>query len=148
MSYSRKDSPCIGICSTVYGDDVCRGCKRFYQEIIDWNSYGQPQRDKVYDRIDQLLINVMQDKISVENVELLEAVLAKHEIRYRQDDTPYGFAYLLLRDMNLSSLSVADCGIKIKEPFTQYTLSELIVLIDDEYYEMANQVYCAKEFEN
>ncbi|WP_317135104.1 DUF1289 domain-containing protein [Piscirickettsia litoralis] len=41
-----KATPCVGLCSTVYGDDVCRGCKRFYHEIIDWNQYDINQKQK------------------------------------------------------------------------------------------------------
>ncbi|WP_446731421.1 DUF1289 domain-containing protein [Pseudomonas sp. PSKL.D1] len=26
---------CIGRCSTVFGDRVCRGCHRFHEEIVD-----------------------------------------------------------------------------------------------------------------
>ncbi|MEC9132488.1 MAG: DUF1289 domain-containing protein, partial [Pseudomonadota bacterium] len=25
---TRRPTPCVGICSTTYGDLVCRGCKR------------------------------------------------------------------------------------------------------------------------
>lgn len=32
-------TPCVGLCSTVYGDLVCRGCKRFHHEVIHWNGY-------------------------------------------------------------------------------------------------------------
>ena len=28
-----KRTPCIGVCSTTYGDDICRGCRRFRHEI-------------------------------------------------------------------------------------------------------------------
>ena len=34
-------TPCIGICSTVYGDEVCRGCKRTFTEVIDWNNLSE-----------------------------------------------------------------------------------------------------------
>ncbi|MEO1955257.1 MAG: DUF1289 domain-containing protein, partial [Gammaproteobacteria bacterium] len=39
MTRSVK-TPCIGVCSTVFGDEVCRGCKRFQNEVIEWNSYN------------------------------------------------------------------------------------------------------------
>lgn len=29
-------SPCIGVCSTGLGDDVCRGCERTLGEIREW----------------------------------------------------------------------------------------------------------------
>ncbi len=39
------DSPCVGICSsTNLGDEVCIGCKRTAQEVIDWNSYSNEQK--------------------------------------------------------------------------------------------------------
>ena len=36
-------TPCIGVCSTGIGDAVCRGCKRFTHEVIDWNGYSTEQ---------------------------------------------------------------------------------------------------------
>ncbi|MFA5371281.1 MAG: DUF1289 domain-containing protein [Sideroxydans sp.] len=30
------DSPCIGHCATVPGDDVCRSCQRSFDEITRW----------------------------------------------------------------------------------------------------------------
>ena len=52
--YTRT-TPCIGLCSTVYGDLVCRGCKRFSHEIIDWNRYDHQQKAAVWQRLEQLL---------------------------------------------------------------------------------------------
>ncbi|MEL0305883.1 MAG: DUF1289 domain-containing protein, partial [Halieaceae bacterium] len=37
-------TPCIGVCSTGVGDVVCRGCKRFAHEVIDWNGYSPEQK--------------------------------------------------------------------------------------------------------
>ncbi|MCA4075779.1 DUF1289 domain-containing protein, partial [Pseudomonas kurunegalensis] len=36
MSNKSIKTPCVGLCSTVYGDTVCRGCKRFHHEVINW----------------------------------------------------------------------------------------------------------------
>ncbi len=42
------DSPCIGICSsTNLGDEICIGCKRTAQEVIDWNSYSDLQKIEI-----------------------------------------------------------------------------------------------------
>jgi predicted Fe-S protein YdhL (DUF1289 family) len=39
------DSPCVGICSsTNVGDEICIGCGRSAQEVIDWNTYTDEQR--------------------------------------------------------------------------------------------------------
>lgn len=46
------DSPCIGICSTTnVGDDVCRGCGRTAQEVIDWNSYPDHKKIEINERL-------------------------------------------------------------------------------------------------
>jgi predicted Fe-S protein YdhL (DUF1289 family) len=44
----------VGICSTTYGDLVCRGCKRFAHEIDQWNGYESDQRMLVWERLFKL----------------------------------------------------------------------------------------------
>lgn len=34
------DNPCVGVCSTTTGDEVCRGCGRTVFEIREWMSYS------------------------------------------------------------------------------------------------------------
>ncbi len=46
-----RRTPCIGICSTTYGDLVCRGCKRFAHEIVQWNAFEPAQRQAVWQRL-------------------------------------------------------------------------------------------------
>ena len=33
---STPDAPCIAICSTSQGDDVCKGCGRSFDEVQRW----------------------------------------------------------------------------------------------------------------
>ena len=47
-------SPCIGICSTTFGDDICYGCKRTYKEVIEWNSMSDEDKDQVNQRLAKL----------------------------------------------------------------------------------------------
>jgi predicted Fe-S protein YdhL (DUF1289 family) len=49
-----RRTPCIGTCSTTYGDLVCRGCKRFAHEIVQWNGFDQGQRRVVWERLLEL----------------------------------------------------------------------------------------------
>ncbi len=51
MSGIMRSTPCVGICSTTYGDLVCRGCKRFSHEIVAWNVYNDDQRERVWHRL-------------------------------------------------------------------------------------------------
>jgi hypothetical protein len=45
------DSPCIGHCTTVLGDDVCRSCLRTFDEITRWVEMGVEERRGVNRRI-------------------------------------------------------------------------------------------------
>jgi uncharacterized protein len=47
----RPDSPCIAICSTAQGDDLCRGCGRTFEEVSNWVFMNQDQKDEVWRRI-------------------------------------------------------------------------------------------------
>jgi len=50
----NRTTPCVGVCSTTYGDLVCRGCKRFSHEIVGWNGYEPDQKDRVWARLSEL----------------------------------------------------------------------------------------------
>ena len=58
MSNDRRIAsltPCAGRCSTVFGDAVCRGCRRFNHEVIKWNTYSAAQQNAVWVRLDAQL---------------------------------------------------------------------------------------------
>ena len=52
MPGMRPETPCIAICSTAQGDDICRGCGRTFDEISRWIFMDQAERDRVWDRIE------------------------------------------------------------------------------------------------
>lgn len=52
-------TPCAGRCSTVFGDLVCRGCRRYNHEIIAWNSYNEAQQHSVWQRLDAQLDQIL-----------------------------------------------------------------------------------------
>ena len=52
MHKDRSSTPCIGICSTTFGDDVCKGCKRFSHEITNWGKFSNDERAVVNSRLD------------------------------------------------------------------------------------------------
>ena len=56
MSNQTIKTPCVGLCSTVYGDLVCRGCKRYHHEVIQWNGYNAEEKQAVWLRLEQLLV--------------------------------------------------------------------------------------------
>ncbi|MBI4807875.1 MAG: DUF1289 domain-containing protein [Nitrosomonadales bacterium] len=46
-----SDSPCIGHCTTVLGDDVCRSCLRTFDEVARWLEMSEEERRGVNRRI-------------------------------------------------------------------------------------------------
>jgi predicted Fe-S protein YdhL (DUF1289 family) len=44
-------SPCIGHCTTVLGDDVCRSCLRTFDEVNRWLEMSEDERRTVNLRI-------------------------------------------------------------------------------------------------
>ena len=46
----NSDSPCIGICSTLF-DDVCQGCGRTAIEVCNWVFMTPEEKQAVWARI-------------------------------------------------------------------------------------------------
>ncbi|PIP79792.1 MAG: DUF1289 domain-containing protein [Gammaproteobacteria bacterium CG22_combo_CG10-13_8_21_14_all_40_8] len=46
-----SQSPCIGTCSTAAGDDVCKGCLRTFDEVIQWHCLTDEEKIKINQRI-------------------------------------------------------------------------------------------------
>lgn len=45
------ESPCVGICSTTFGDDICYGCQRTYLEVIQWNTLTDEEKNCINRRL-------------------------------------------------------------------------------------------------
>lgn len=136
---TKLNTPCVGICSTVYGDDVCRGCKRISQEIIDWNTYDGIQKKAVFDRLASLITEVMQYKIDVVDAALLRQQLDFLGIRYRDDQPPYCDVYYLLRAGASQIADPADFGFRVYAHYQEYSLPELFKLMEEEYLTTAQE---------
>ncbi|MBV7541542.1 DUF3717 domain-containing protein [Acidovorax sp. sic0104] len=48
---TTPDTPCIAICSTSQGDDLCKGCGRTFDEVQLWPSFTPAQKRVVWRRI-------------------------------------------------------------------------------------------------
>jgi predicted Fe-S protein YdhL (DUF1289 family) len=46
----NSDSPCIGICSTLF-DDVCQGCGRTAIEVCNWVFMTPEEKQAIWTRI-------------------------------------------------------------------------------------------------
>ena len=135
MTRSVK-TPCIGVCSTVFGDEVCRGCKRFQNEVIDWNGYQDFQKIAVLSRLESLKTQIMESKISIVNKKLLQNQLDTLDIKYVIDDNPFCWVFDLLRQASQSIDSLQDFGIVLQDG-VENNLFELKKVIESELFSLS-----------
>lgn len=112
---AKKRSPCVGICSTTYGDLVCRGCRRFAHEIVDWNGYTEEQKASILDRLKQIKDEVLSQYLVVSDEikfqELCESL--GFELVDEHDKIYAVLSYLITKSESIeaSGLGVTDtCG--------------------------------------
>jgi predicted Fe-S protein YdhL (DUF1289 family) len=48
---TTADTPCIAICSTSQGDEMCKGCGRTFEEVQNWPAMGAADKRSTWRRI-------------------------------------------------------------------------------------------------
>ncbi|TBU99765.1 DUF1289 domain-containing protein [Stutzerimonas kirkiae] len=141
MSSSRIKTPCVGLCSTVYGDLVCRGCKRFHHEVVNWNAYDEEQKRSVCRRLEVLLVQVMMAKLEVFDSDLLRSQLQGRNVRFVPEQSPYCWAYqLIARGARLIQQTEA-YGVALLPEFRGWELPRLRDAIDREFFLLSEAHY-------
>ena len=141
MSLNRVHTPCIGVCSTTFGDTVCRGCKRFLHEIVDWNRYSDAQKMLVWQRLDLLLCTVVGNYLDVVDAARLSEQLAFQNIRQQPQLSPPGWVPELLKAAGQRVLPWEDFGLRYSSPETGLTPRQLYDRISAEVYALAEAHY-------
>lgn len=141
MSNQRIKTPCVGLCSTVYGDLVCRGCKRFHHEVVGWNAYADEERRAVWLRLEQLLAQVMAAKLEVFDADLLRQQLQVRQIRFVDGQSPYGWAYQLIARGARVIQQLEAYGVVLLPEFRDWSLLELRDAIDREFFLLSQAHY-------
>lgn len=90
-------TPCAGRCSTVFGDSVCRGCRRFNHEVINWNKYTAEEQHLIWQRLDSQLDQILLPLIQVEDEQALDVFLQSQQVRVLQDASKGRKIYHALR---------------------------------------------------
>lgn len=136
-TYRDTQTPCVGICSTVYGDDICRGCKRSCQEVISWNGYTEAQKTAVLIRLDQQVSSVCQQFFNIIDVQLLKQRINTNQMQHNADASPYLLAFLFLNAHADDIHAPADCGIQLKPSVQGDALRDVINHVDAAIYQHA-----------
>ena len=141
MRKNRSSTPCIGICSTTFGDDVCKGCKRFSHEITNWGKFSTDERAVVNSRLEQFKTTILEEKFSIFDSELFESKMNEFSINFNSSLDPITWIFDLLRASSNKDLNVNDFGVEILPAFSDLSLIELRDLINQEMLQLSEAHY-------
>ena len=141
MRKNRSSTPCIGICSTTFGDDVCKGCKRFSHEITNWGKFSTDERAVVNSRLEQFKTTILEEKFTISNSELFESKMNEFSINFNSSLDPITWIFDLLRASSNKDLNVNDFGVEILPAFSDLSLIELRDLINQEMLQLSEAHY-------
>lgn len=136
----KLKTPCIGVCSTVFGDQVCRGCKRFQHEVIQWNGYSDREKEKVWNRLESLKVLIVKSKISIKDEALLKSKLDLYKISYYEKVDPYCWVFDLIKQASKSVTDIQEFGLQfvLNKPIS---LVDLKQLIEEELFSLSEAHY-------
>ena len=126
MFKTRSSTPCLGICSTTYGDDVCKGCKRFVHEVINWNKYNTKEKEVVNSRLEEFKLLILKERFEILDSSIFENKLKENAINYNNALNPLTWIFDLLRAASSQELDLAQFGIKSLITFNPKTIKDEI----------------------
>ncbi|GAB5450003.1 MAG: DUF1289 domain-containing protein [Halioglobus sp.] len=134
-------TPCIGVCSTGIGDSVCRGCKRFSHEVIDWNSYSLEQKRVIDGRLAGFLSQCVKNKLQVTDRDLLKWQLDVQQVRYVETHDEYCWVFSLLKAGAGQIEVTREFGFEVDLRYRDTSLLDLREAIDQEFYILSEAHY-------
>lgn len=119
-------TPCIGICSTTsLGDNLCRGCKRFAAEVIDWNLYSVQEKRAVLLRIDKLVNQIMEPRFVIHSREQLREGMKQQGVPVHPELSAYGWLHALLKKRHGRLSDLAPYGAAPRAEYAHLPLARL-----------------------
>ncbi|MDF1630028.1 MAG: DUF1289 domain-containing protein [Alcanivoracaceae bacterium] len=137
MTLKPVGTPCIGVCSTTFGDTVCRGCKRFLHEVVDWNRYQDNEKRTVWRRLDQLLCLVVDNYLEVSDAALLRQQMTYQNLRLQPEFSPPGWVPELLKAAGSRRLDWNAFGLQARRQAQGLSARELYDLISAEFHALS-----------
>ena len=135
----RTRTPCIGICSTTYGDEVCRGCKRFSYEIINWNSFSPEEKEAIWKRLEKLKTQIMSSRVKIFDSKLMNDGVKKYRLRVKDDLNDFSKAFEIIKQVSESFENLNDFGIELINK--EKSLKDLKDDIEIELYTLSKAHY-------
>jgi len=106
-------TPCAGKCSTVFGDQVCRGCRRFSDEVIQWNRFSAEQKAVIWQRLDEQLDRIVVPLLPDANIHVVDEFLALRQVRLMPESSEGRHLYEALRVCQRHAELLPESGLNI-----------------------------------
>ena len=132
-----KRTPCIGVCSTSYGDHICRGCKRFSHEVTGWIKYSDTEKSLVNERLQKFKTTILEDKFTIIDSEKLKNKLKDANTSFNQELDPLCWVFDLFRTFTIEDIDLEEVGIALKGEFSNMPLSKIKEDINKEFFELS-----------
>ena len=126
LQKKRSSTPCLGICSTTFGDEVCKGCKRFSHEIVSWTKYSLEEREILNDRLEKFKIKILQHRFKVYDSKLLSSRLDEKAINFNHSLDPITWIFDLFRAAGSQEFDLNKYGIESLNHFNPKTIKDEI----------------------
>lgn len=109
--FDKVPTPCVGICSTTFGDTVCRGCRRYLHEVINWNRYSDTEKRLIWQRLDSLLAQVLPNSFRIDDETRLRERLGHYRIPHRSEANRWVLLAALLKSTARQLPDLTEFGI-------------------------------------
>ena len=126
LQKKRSSTPCLGICSTTFGDEVCKGCKRFSHEIVSWTKYSLEEREISNNRLEKFKIKILQHRFKVYDSKLLASRLDEKAINFNHSLDPITWIFDLFRAAGSQEFDLNKYGIESLNHFNPKTIKDEI----------------------
>lgn len=142
---NKVKTPCIGVCSTGIGDSVCRGCKRYTHEVVDWNAYTEAQRVSISLRLDALIRQVLEARVEIFDEPLLRQQLQMQNVRHHPEQSPFAWLFEILKVGAGQIRNLEAFGARLLPEYAHMTLPEFKALVDEDFF-VLSQVHYERYF--
>jgi predicted Fe-S protein YdhL (DUF1289 family) len=100
----KVPSPCIGLCTTALGDDVCRGCARTRDEVDNWITYTEEQKAVIDRVLEETITTAVNSYVRITNPEKFHSAYDQLPPKYNHRNNE-NKAYILLTKVYASKPS-------------------------------------------
>lgn len=118
-------SPCIGICSTAQGDDICRGCGRTFYEVTNWSTLTEKELESMEKRLNDSITSAFNSCAKITSVDKMLEAYNKLPPRFENRSLECK-AYYVLNSCFASKSSILGIASKDKQTLGAYDIARKI----------------------